>query len=76
MSPTVLTGAEVGYGACTAALIELKVDLKSDDGVVREHSLDDLLGPALHRNAEDSVTLNRTVDGVTLTWASSASVQE
>ena len=56
-----------GYAASAAALVELKIDLRGDDGVAREFSFGELYRAGL-LDVDGAVTLNRTEHGVTLDW--------
>lgn len=56
-----------GYGASTAALAELKVELHTDGGELREFTFVELTQSGVF-DVDGDVTLRRTEEGVTLDW--------
>jgi hypothetical protein len=66
-SPDVVTG----YGASIAAIAELKLDLRDNDGKVQEFAVNQLVEMGiLARGDHSAVTVHRADNGVTLTWHS------
>ena len=60
--------AVTGYGACVAALTELRLDLHDDSEQLREFTFNELVAMKAFRIEESTVILSRREDGVTLSW--------
>jgi S1-C subfamily serine protease len=57
-----------GYGASIAGLVEFKIDLHNDDGVLQEFTFDELTKAGALQVGGHYVTLVRDEGGVTLDW--------
>jgi hypothetical protein len=63
------SGPPLGYGAAIAGLVELKVELHDDNRVLREFTFPELIAhKAVGTISDRSVTLQRSEEGVMLTW--------
>jgi hypothetical protein len=58
----------IGYGASIGGILEMKPDLHTDDGVLQQFTMPDLISGGYIVHDGSDVTLSRKEDGVYLTW--------